>query len=489
MPLSDRNDLNMKGTLFGLILLVWLMVGVTVPRAAETDRGSFEHVKAKAEAGDAEAQFELSRRYYIGEGTAKDLTEAVKWLRKAAENGLARAQGALGSSYFYGEGGVPKDNTEAVKWFRRAAEQGLPESERDLGNRYLDGQGVTKDEAEAVKWYRKAVSQGFSGAQLCLGLCYFQGRGVKQNKAEAAKWFLKAAEQGEAQAQYLLGWCYATGEGVPKDDVEGYKWCVLAAAGGFEDAKQTIAVLENRMSRYEIVQGQKLAQEFKPSRAAPDAESVRKGTHSQPRFSGTGFFITDDGYAVTNQHVAAVGADVRIMTAHGTVAAKVIKSDDAIDLALLKVDGKFAAIPIISSRSVRLGDPVVNVGFPNIDLQGFAPKFARGEIASLAGPADDARYFQISVPVQPGNSGGALVDQHGNVVGVVSAKLSAKAALLTSGALPENVNYAIKSSFLLSFLESVPEVSAKLRDPNVNGSKSGDFIEQAKDASVLVLVY
>jgi len=76
---------------------------------------------------------------------------------------------------------------------------------------------------------------------------------------------------------------------------------------------------------------------------------------------------------------------------------------------------------------------VVTVGFPDIGLQGFAPKFAKGEIASLSGVADDARYFQISVPVQPGNSGGALVDEHGNVVGVVSAKLNASAALDATG--------------------------------------------------------
>ena len=92
-------------------------------------------------------------------------------------------------------------------------------------------------------------------------------------------------------------------------------------------------------------------------------------------------------------------------------------------------------------------------GFPDIGLQGFAQKFARGEIASLSGAGDDARYFQISVPVQPGNSGGALVDERGNVVGVVSAKLNAAAALASSGSLPENVNYAVKSSYLLSFLE------------------------------------
>ena len=87
--------------------------------------------------------------------------------------------------------------------------------------------------------------------------------------------------------------------------------------------------------------------------------------------------------------------------------------------------------------------------FPNIGLQGFAPKFAGGEIAALSGAGDDSRYFQISVPVQPRNSGGALVDERGNVVGMVSAKVladahHAKAAFLSSGALPVNVNYAVK---------------------------------------------
>jgi len=134
------------------------------------------------------------------------------------------------------------------------------------------------------------------------------------------------------------------------------------------------------------------------------------------------------------------------------------------------------------------------VGFPNIGLQGFAPKLAKGEIASLSGAGDDARYFQISVPVQPGNSGGALVDERGNVVGVVSAKVladghHARAALAASGSLPENVNYAVKSSYLLSFLESVPEVSAKLRAPETKERKFEEVVKDAEQAAALVLVY
>jgi len=119
----------------------------------------------------------------------------------------------------------------------------------------------------------------------------------------------------------------------------------------------------------------------------------------------------------------------------------------------------------------------------------FSPKLAEGEIAALAGVADDARHFQIGVPVQPGNSGGALVDEHGNVVGIVSAKLDAATALASSGALPENVNYAVKSFFLLNFLESVPDVSAKLKQPNRKEEKFEDVVKSAQAAAVLVLVY
>ena len=166
-----------------------------------------------------------------------------------------------------------------------------------------------------------------------------------------------------------------------------------------------------------------------------------------------------------------------------------MKVDAANDLALLKVDGKFAPLPVVSSRTVKMGSTVATVGFPNVGLQGFAPKLAKGEIASLSGAGDDARYFQISVPVQPGNSGGALVDERGNVVGVVAAKLSVAAAVATSGALPENVNYAVKSSLLLSFLESVPEVSAKLKEPSTKDRKFEDVVKSAEQAAVLVLVY
>ena len=133
----------------------------------------------------------------------------------------------------------------------------------------------------------------------------------------------------------------------------------------------------------------------------------------------------------------------------------------------------------------------------------FSCLLAKGEIASLSGAGDDPRYFQISAPVQPGNSGGALVDERGNVIGIVSAKVLAHGHQCgghagTSGALPEvladghQLNYAVKSSLLLSFLESVPDVDAKLKAPKSLQTaipKFEDVVRQAQDAAVLVLVY
>jgi hypothetical protein len=79
--------------------------------------------------------------------------------------------------------------------------------------------------------------------------------------------------------------------------------------------------------------------------------------------------------------------------------------------------------------------------------------------------------------------------RRGNVVGIVWATLNTQAALSTSGALPENVNYAVKSSFLLSFLESVPEAAARLKEPNSKDRKFEDVVKSAEEAAVLVLVY
>ena len=102
----------------------------------------------------------------------------------------------------YGTGqGVAKDEAEALKWYRKAAEQGDPGAQFNLGNMYADGRAVTKDEAEAVKWYRKAADQGYASAQLNLGFMYGKGDGVIKDEVEAYKWYLLAGAQGNELAK------------------------------------------------------------------------------------------------------------------------------------------------------------------------------------------------------------------------------------------------------------------------------------------------
>ena len=433
---------------------------------------------------------------------ASDIRAFFEETKTKAEKGDAIAQYNLGCDYYFGHGVAP-NYTEAVKWYLKSAEQNYPNAEYNLGNCYYNGQGVTQDAGEAAKWFGKAAAQGKAEAQGVLGMCYYQGLGVSRDYSQAAVWFQKAAEQGNARGQAMLAQCYRDGAGLPKNDIEAYKWFSLAAAhewrnsyadNDFADYIRQLVIREldacqARMSREEIIEAQRLAAAFVPKKEMQDSNSSNSNSPENPTATGTGFFITDDGYLISNNHVVKNATKIRLVTSAGLIDAKVVQVDAANDLALLKAGGRFAPLPIAASRTVALGGTVATVGFPDIGLQGFAPKLAKGEIASLSGAGDDPRYFQISVPVQPGNSGGALVDDRGNVIGIVSAKLNASVALAESGALPENVNYAVKSSFLLGFLESVPAVSAKLKAPNTADRKFEDVVKSAQDAAVLVLVY
>jgi S1-C subfamily serine protease len=449
-----------------------------------------EKIKTRAEAGDHKAQDDMARYYLHGFSMGdvviieKNEAEAVRLWRMQAEQGDVEAAGSVGLAYKEGIFGVKANLVEAVKWLRKAALQGDEAAQAGLGEvYYTGGPGVGRNPSEAVLWLHKAAEQGMSGGYLFV-----------------------------LPSQYLLARCYAEGDGVGQDFVESYKWLNIASSrlGTIGNGASTMPTiisddmrnwgqrlkgarnrLAARMTPEQIAEAQRLAREYKmqTNEKPPALTSEDLRADSSPRASGTGFFISEDGFFVTNDHVVNGAAHIRLLTKSGTIAANIVKTDVANDIALLKTTGRFCPLPVAPSRMAHLGSTVVTLGFPNIDLQGFAPKLAKGEIAALTGAQDDPKYFQISVPVQPGNSGGALVDERGNVVGVVSAKLDAAAALATSGSLPENVNYAVKSSFLLSFLESVPEVSAKLKDPNTKELKFEDVVKQAEEAAVLVLVY
>jgi TPR repeat protein len=444
-----------------------------------------KEIMREAESGDAEAQFILGMMYDHGQGVHQDYKEAVKWYAKAAE------QGQIDALFMH-------DFSLGMKETIRKAESGDAEAQFRLGRMFEQGLGrmfdtgrfVRQDYKEAVKWYTKAAEQGDAGAQNNLGQCYRRGQGVPQDYKEALMWLTMAAEQGLAESQNNLGAMYYLGEGVPQDYVQAYKWFNLASAQGHEGAKHNLEIVKNRMSPTQIAEAQRLSRDFRPRTAEHSASAAREPSARVIKSSGTGFFITADGYLLTAYHVVKESAALKVWTDGRLTPTRLVRVDAANDIALLKVDElTTAALRVISSRNVRTGLDVFTLGFPNIQLQGTEVKYTQGNISSLTGAGDDPRLFQISVPVQPGNSGGPLLDEQGQVIGVVIAKLDEIFTARATGSLPQNVNYALKSSFVLSFLESLPELSGKLVQTKNSRLSRTKVVDQSCNAVVMVLGY
>lgn len=203
------------------------------------------------------------------------------------------------------------------------------------------------------------------------------------------------------------------------------------------------------------------------------------------RASGSGFFITENGYLISNAHVVRGARKIKVKTPDGIFPAVVVRVDETNDLALVKVSGQFKPL-CISTNDAQLGDSVFTIGFPALDLQGTEPKYTDGRISSLSGLRDDPTEYQVSVQVQPGNSGGPLVDMGGNVKGVIVARLNDFAALRSMGSLPQNVNYAVKGKVLRDFLGQSSEVKWT---PGPTPVDSKSAIPSVQQAAAIVLVY
>ena len=201
--------------------------------------------------------------------------------------------------------------------------------------------------------------------------------------------------------------------------------------------------------------------------------------------AGTGFFVNSDGTMVTNAHVVENCASIRVTTPTSAIAAAtIIARDIRNDLALLRT-GLAANKTAVFRPTIRLGESVEAFGYPLTNVLATSGNFTLGNVSALVGIGDDSRYLQISVPVQPGNSGGPLLDQSGSLVGVVSAKLNALATMVaTNGAIPENVNFAIKGAIVISFLDAngVTYSSAMGSQP----MQPADLADRAKAISAFI---
>ena len=187
---------------------------------------------------------------------------------------------------------------------------------------------------------------------------------------------------------------------------------------------------------------------------APAVPQQRPNPNARNVSTGSGFLVAPDR-VLTNQHVVN-GCDRLVMRApdgRWLAAVPPARVDAGLDLALLAVPGlPGPALPFRGGPSVRRGDGVVAYGFPLAGLLSSDAKLTRGEVNGLAGLADNRNQYQISAAVQPGNSGGPLLDMQGHVVGVVVSKLNAQRIAQRTGDIAQNMNFAVKGEAALAFL-------------------------------------
>jgi len=169
--------------------------------------------------------------------------------------------------------------------------------------------------------------------------------------------------------------------------------------------------------------------------------------------TGTAFSVAPQ-LLVTNHHVITGCSKLSVVTPEGRRAASVVSAEASIDLALLRVFGMRGAVANLRTpRSVALGETVSVFGFPLAGTLSSSGNFTGGLVSSLQGLRNAAGEIQITAPVQPGNSGGPVMDASGLVVGVVQSKLDAVRAAALTGDMPQNVNFAVSLDVLADFLE------------------------------------
>jgi len=380
---------------------------------------------------------------------------------------------------------------ESIEELRARAEQGDADAQNNLGIRYDQGEGVPQDDVEAVRLFRLAADQGNAYAQFNLGLMYDRGDGVPQDHAEAVRLFRLAADQGNAEGQWALGTSYSGGRGVPQDYVQAHKWFNLAASRstGFlrENTADLRELVRTRLTPDQLAEAQRLAREWTP-RVTTEPGGIAPRIEDAPPSvgqggTGTAFIVDPNGVLLTAHHVIDRATSVTVScNGRPPVPANVTSSSPAIDLAVLTAAsdlGTDTFLRLASTQQPALGDEVFTVGYPTPSLLGRDPKYTNGTVSALSGVGGDASFMQISVPVQPGNSGGPLVNQDGEVIGVVVATADAPAFIQATDSIPQNINWAVKSVF----------ASALFTPPAANAGTDvapADVIAHVTDATCLV---
>lgn len=210
---------------------------------AENMTDTVQKLKAAADQGDAQAQFDFAMCLYTGEGVAQDMVEGAHYFKLAADQGLVGAQLLLASCLQNGDG-ISIDLMEAARYLKMAADQGDAQAQFEYAMCLSKGEGVKPDSMEAARYFKMSADQGVEQAQLhyakVLSIAHLSGLAAVDPR-EVARYYKMAADQGCAEALAEYGECLRMGVGVPVDTQEGLRYLKMAADKGNGKAQVNFA--------------------------------------------------------------------------------------------------------------------------------------------------------------------------------------------------------------------------------------------------------
>lgn len=456
--------------------------------AAKDPKGAIPLLESSVSKGEPLAMSLLGRMYIDGKEVKQDSKRGLDLMTKASALGDPRSITYLGILYYTGTG-VTRDYFKAREYFEKADALNDSYAPALLGQMYRYGRGVDVNPGEANRLFAKSARAGSSagkvgyavsylrenspakalkqlGAPLQLGdvsaealageICLRGGHRMRPDYPRAIALLNKAADQDDPRAQRSLGLAYERGWGVSRSRYTAAEWYFKAGLNDIknDDRQSALTDLE---SLERVSGGSKLALELRSKIPGGVPSEAQGDAGSDSISSGTGWVIPE-GFIVTANHVISGHKQLAVtLVGKPEQPVSLVISDAANDIAILSVkipNSLPPGIPV-SSAPAPLGAHVWTLGYPHTEILGVQQKVTDGIVSSTRGFQDDPRTYQVSVPVQAGNSGGPLLDMEGRAIGIVISKLSAVNVFRATGDLPEGVNYAVKADYLRLLVSQV----------------------------------
>jgi len=375
------------------------------------------------------------------------------------------------------------DNTEAAAIFKYWMEQGNDEATIYFADLAKLGKGTKYIGYDrALELILPLAEKGNAHAQHNVADIYRR----KGKPRKRMYWLNLAAENKYAPSLEMLGYLYYRGS----SSLVRRNYSI--AQDYYYNAGLLYAEAGNRVKTLEIVDYlEKTFRAYKLANALANKiySSGDSGSSDVSISAGTGWPIAQ-GYVVTSYHIVDGKTKIKVQLANGDrLDAKPVLADQANDLIFLKVENSEKLPPSlnISSNEATKGTDVFTIGFPFISVMGGNAKVTNGIVNATSGLNDDPRMYQVSTQIQPGNSGGPLLNMKGEVIGIIASKLSDIYMLRTAGSIPQNVNYAVKVSYLEALFSSLPNKTEGSDKVNFSTNSLQDMVSSLNDSILLVL--